>query len=287
MPSAGSSKRKWLTVAATTAVAAATTFVMSSTLAGPAVIPFGLSKTAIADLYERLAFGSELETPGTERFREHIKKRDPKRVVRVVVLPQPSTPIDQTVASAKAVIDEITDRSAAMDTHVLSMDELSEILSATPERRSDLADALFVFIGNREELMAGIGKVVAANGAVAGLSAWASSLRGDEPMCFVMATSRDGTASIGYSMAWIEAGAALEECLYEEVMQSFGIANDFPAGVPSLFSDDRVYRVPSELDWVLWRIHTDPRIVAGMSKMEARAVVSVILDGIAGSAAPR
>lgn len=70
----------------------------------------------------------------------------------------------------------------------------------------------------------------------------------------------------------------LDSCLYEEVMQSFGIPDDFPPGTPSIFNDDDVYHEPTELDLLLWRVHADPRLRAGMKEEEVRPIARQIIE---------
>lgn len=247
--------------------------------ASAAELPYGYDRTELVELYERLALGpSELEPADAIKSDRLIQKRAPKRAVEVAILPQQSVPVDQTIASAALVIDEITERSPGLAVHVLSSEELIEFTRRNAGRQPDLTDYLLVFIGSRQELLDSIGKHATGKQAVSPLYDRALALGKQVPVCFAITTSAGGGAGyIGYAAAWVESGSSMNECLYEEVMHSFGLVGSFPPGVPSIFSSDRLYRSPTDLDWALWRIHEDGRIVAGMRGSDAREVANIVV----------
>ena len=61
-------------------------------------------------------------------------------------------------------------------------------------------------------------------------------------------------------------------------MQSFGISNDLPSGTPSIFTDDEAYNEPTELDWLMWQLHGDPRLEAGMAEDDVRRIAPEIIE---------
>ncbi|WP_374627057.1 DUF2927 domain-containing protein [Devosia sp.] len=246
------------------------------------------SDKQILDYYEQLAFGADLTTPNLKDFvSTHIWKRDQAHKVQVVLLPQASVSlVDSSLVEVKVVLGEIAQRSGGIVAHVVNLKELGLLMQSEKGKMALSADVMWVFIGNRQEMMTNL-KRMSSNPAVAALLG--SRVMEDESHPFCLAsnhTTRMPPSEIEISMVWIETGPAFRECLYEEFMQAFGIAHDFPEGVPSIFSEDRLHTAPSELDWVLWRIHTDPSIVTGMGVDGARVAASTILSLLRGSAGP-
>ncbi|MCB9994592.1 MAG: DUF2927 domain-containing protein [Hyphomicrobiaceae bacterium] len=240
------------------------------------------SPQQIADYYTYLAFGSEW--PVDPSFSgDAIFKRNSVSPVFVVLLPKPSVGIDWAFEQLRAVVEEISLRNSGPPIIALDKEGVRDFVQRNlpldrNDPKSDWANSLLIYIGSRHELE---GPVSAAAAQLPALfDMFAAAEAGNLPFC-ATASQVDPVQpkNIGTAIAWIETGPEVESCLYEEIMQSFGIAKDFPPGAPSIFSDDEAHRRPTELDWQLWRIHTDPRIVSGMSRDAASAMVLQILEG--------
>lgn len=89
--------------------------------------------------------------------------------------------------------------------------------------------------------------------------------------------SKHSPNEIGYAWLFFEDTDKLADCAFEDLMQVFGLFNDLPKGSPSMFNDDLVHNRPTELDWLLWRVHFDDRLEAGMSEEELRPVVERVV----------
>jgi hypothetical protein len=80
----------------------------------------------------------------------------------------------------------------------------------------------------------------------------------------------------------IEFGDDFEACLYEQIMQSFGLWADFPPGTQSLFAEDELFTSPTELDWLIWRLHTSRELKAGAGREEVREIATVLVNNWLG-----
>ena len=67
------------------------------------------------------------------------------------------------------------------------------------------------------------------------------------------------------------------DCIVEEIVQSFGLMNDDPRVRPSIFNDDQQYHELTSHDEYLLRILYDPRIFPGMSAGEAMPIANRII----------
>jgi len=244
-----------------------------------------VSEDQLVEYYVQLAFGSEFDFLDVSSPGDLIVKRDQAIEVNIVPLPQPSVGLDETSPLVRQVAEQIAARSGGVRLKTLTMDEMAAILRQGDEAwKAILPDSVLVNIGNRNELQESLEKY-GANPVIDQMykGTFAPPLNAEFPLCLSWAAGRGrGSPFIGAAVVWVENGPALEECLYEEIMQSFGIANDLPDGTPSIFSDDRKYRVPTSMDWWLWRIHTDPRIEVGMNVDEVRVMARKILEEIGG-----
>lgn len=242
-----------------------------------------LTNEEVVNLYISIAFGSEFGFL-TEAVADKIWKRDPKQVVNIIPFPSESVPIDETLSVVSSVVAEIASHSDEVDLRTLGPSDVAELQSGGEAAwRAILADSVIVHVGSRAELQSSLEAYGAKDPAIAKMYAgtFAPPLNEDYPLCLAASNERSqGSMLIGTSIAWVQSGPALRECLYEEIMQSFGIANDLPAGTPSIFNDDQRYQQPTGLDWVLWKLHNDPRIVAGMSITDVRAVAPTILSDL-------
>lgn len=235
-----------------------------------------LSDAQTTELYLRVAFGSEFESliPGV--ISDRILKRAQGKAVSIIAFPQPSVPLDESFRVVGEVAEELATHSSDLRLHTYSRDEvlrLSASLVAGDRRSFD--DAVLIYIGSQDEL-----RRVASAAGIASLYDTLSDAASTAglPLCFgIMLARTDNPNEIGKAAVLIEHSLALRECLFEEIMQTFGISNDLPAGTPSIFNDDNLFGTPTELDWKLWRIHTDHSIRSGMNIEDARHAVSAIL----------
>lgn len=237
----------------------------------------------IVDFYVEIAFGSEFSFLGLAFSDDQIAKRNQNNPIRIVPLPKPSVPLQESFALIKKVSIEMQTYSGGLQLFTYDESNLMKFLNRDQiDLQADYLNSVVVYIGSREELRASVKKAASNNPPIwQMLESSTLPLNVGKPLCMAASSAYDeGTQTIGMAIAWIEYGPRLEECLYEEIMQSFGIGNDFPAGTPSIFNDDGVYTSPTPLDWTLWRIHTDPRIVAGMKEKEVRKVAMEILKEI-------
>jgi hypothetical protein len=77
---------------------------------------------------------------------------------------------------------------------------------------------------------------------------------------------------------YIESGGDIRPCLYRSLLASFGLGGQIGSEVASMFSDHLKYTSPTPLDWSFWRIHTDPRMHAGMTGDEALIAAKEIIS---------
>lgn len=241
----------------------------------------------IVDYYVELAFGAEVMLPGSPFSAQEIIKRKPVRTVHLVALPQPTMSMSRAVSAVKKIADDIERRSGGID--IVTYDENTIVDYVARNKNGvlvDFQDSIFVFIGSEGELLESMEEKSKSDPIVKILYEAVIGLPPGSPypVCVAgISQHPDSAQVIGAVVAWIEDGPDLEECLYEEIMQSFGIGNDFPAGTHSMFNDDRVYNRSTELDWLLWRIHTAPRIQAGMTAPVAIEAAREILKDLRSS----
>lgn len=234
----------------------------------------GMTVSKFADLYVDLAFGSEFQSWGPRQ--DSIFKRVDRRPVNIIPLPKPSVPLEVALTSVAAVAQNVEQHSANVVLNTHSMDELNELLSAglSPEV---LRDSVVIYIGTRSELGDSIRANADINPHLVQLFERAASDRSVEQICMAAAApTHEGSNIIGMAIVWIEYKSNIDECIYEELMQSFGLGNDFSSGVPSMFNDDGVYSEPTDLDWLFWQVHTDPRMSPGMNRIEAHQIASQV-----------
>jgi len=237
----------------------------------------------LVDRYVELALsreaGTSSEGSGT------LAKWSPDASVRI--FPQPSAsiaaPTDLFVSETKRISDSL----ASLITHpkIVTLD-LAELEEAARQAKADGSAAFFensiaVYIAPRNELLA---KMLEIKEKVTPLfpDYLISAVSNANKTACVGWNLRRGAADFSLYRAFIFIEyydqATLDACLYEEIKQSFGIPNDFPAGTPSIFNDDDVYQVPTPLDLLLWRVHADPRLKVGMKEQEVRPIARRIIE---------
>ena len=71
-------------------------------------------------------------------------------------------------------------------------------------------------------------------------------------------------------------------CVHEEVAQGLGLPNDSAAARPSIFNDDEEFALLTRMDEQMLRILYDRRLRLGMTPDEARPIVRLIAEELAG-----
>jgi hypothetical protein len=235
-----------------------------------------LSARALVDLYIELALGVEFGTSDRQ-----LVKWSTASTVRVVTFPRNtivqagqeadvSEAVDQMVAEISAPIE----RPAIVSLHP---DALSAGLSFTDLKPPHVvANGIQVYVGSREEALEGAILLFGNRADV--LAAFAASWPSNQPVCYGWTQTDSSDPNLAVSAyVFIEYSERFEECLFEEVMQSFGLPNDLPSGSRSIFNDDNVHSRPTATDWLLWRAHFDDRLVRGMNENALRAAAEIVL----------
>jgi len=239
----------------------------------------------LTDLYVDLTFAFE----GNGKL-EGLSKWPNSVPVKVMTFPRDS--IFDKGDRFREIIDLASSVATSLDRgagkHVLEAYGSEEMvnMALSPEARSRVTElaSIFLYVGSRGEiketatmLSETIGRHVLDihRGYLSG------SVSAGGPLCYgVVLPEPNDPYTILRAWVFIEDTAAIEECLYEEIMQSFGLFNDLPAGAPSMFNDDMVYNVPTPLDWFMWRLHLDSRLRPGMSESEVRAVAPQLISDL-------
>lgn len=236
----------------------------------------------IAQLYLHLALGSEFAVLDSKYNTERIVKRDQSRPVNIIAIPQPSVPIHETISMVNDVAGDIQRHSDDVEFRLYDEDGILNFINRDQSDLLDVfQDTVAIYVGSKVEIEGAIEKAASVTPEVAEIyMGVAPQVAAGKPLCLGVSFRRwDRPQFIGKSLVWVEYGPNLRECLYEEIMQSFGIANDFPVGVASIFNDDAVLKTPTPLDWELWRLHMHPRIQAGMQVEQVKNIIEEIIDG--------
>lgn len=246
----------------------------------------GYSVDELVDLYVELALKFEAGTGMQGDGR--VIKWNPDSVVKVVAQPvgtfiSQNALADTLVDETKRVTDAIASR--APDQQIVAFDR-TELLRFVETARvigpSALANSILVLLADRGELVKRIDTLSEQSPDAVSLKILLSQIPSiNEPICAgwtLKEARRDTFVFRGF--VFIEYSPGVTGCLFEELMQSFGIYNDFPDGTASIFNDDNVYQEPTELDWLLWKVHLDPRIKSGMTEVEVRPIAHNIISEI-------
>lgn len=241
----------------------------------------GYSVDELASLYVELALSREGDPDSQSAGR--LGKWLPDTSVRI--LPQPSATL-VTQYGASRFVDEtkrISDILGSLVAHptIVTFD-LPGLEEFARQARLDgtgefLRDSVVIIAGTKAELFQAMLDISWNNPSFP--KALIDALRGSsETFCAGWNTRlNENVWNLDRGFLFIEYSETFDACLYEEIMQSFGIPQDFPDGTPSIFNDDNVYGEPTELDLLLWRVHGDPRLKAGMTRDEVLPLAHEII----------
>lgn len=241
-----------------------------------------LTKNQVVDLYVEIAFGSEFGVLAPASNQSALDKRRTDAAVNIVPLPQSSVPLAEPTSLVQSIVSELNLHSGGLRLIAYMPEDMKGLLERVSRDRSIYLDTVLVYIGSRSELNGLIDKASSENLAIQRFrdEVISDPENDGRPLCAAASFVRDdGILGMGTAAVWVEYGPHLRACLFEEIIQSFGLGNDFAPGTPSIFNDDDVYDAPTALDWQLWRVHTDPRLKHSMGPAEAREIVQEILGG--------
>lgn len=244
----------------------------------------GLSVAEIADLYVEVALSDEV----TKR-KSKLSKWPSDVEVKIYTFPGDS--MFNVTGRPGEIVDLVAQVAAQIAAPVgpgrlraPDWDAMTEMLMGGMLSHPEALDySIMVTVGSMADLKHVSDKLAATLPAAA--EAHAGFLRGVEkrpgPLCYAILSTKPETRYVLYR-AWVfvEFTDRLEECLFEELMQTFGLPNDLPPKSPSMFNDDMLNDRPTELDWLLWRIQFDDRLTPGMDENEIRQVLPRILETV-------
>lgn len=241
-----------------------------------------LERDVVVEAYLDLAFGTEFETPTTRP--DIILKRPQDQVAVVVPFPQRSSFRYVLFWQVGRVVADIAARSSGLQLRALGPDEAIEFINSPDTSSLGPNNAIVVNIGSREEIRESVEFAASPDPAI--MEIYERALHQAEtangPVCLVATGEPDPTTGIlGRALIWIEDGPWLDECLYEEIMQAFGLTNDFQSDLDSLFSDHSRATRPTLMDWCFWSIHTNAALKPGMDRVSARAVATNLFPNCA------
>lgn len=245
-----------------------------------------LSAEAIASMYGRLAFEDEYALAHDAKAGRNFSMRlDIGRPINVVVLPNAGSPpalVDHVHELVAAITADLTSHAPAVHFEIVSQNMMATYAANREDFARLLRDnTLAIYIRTRQQMRDLVLRAGGDGGVFAKtLSVYEPGGISDGfPACFALLMAEPPGLSpviIGASIFVEEPYPDIETCLYEEMMQSFGLGFDFPAGTASIFNDDQVYLRPTNLDWTLWRIHNDPAMLPGMNRADAVAKAATI-----------
>lgn len=234
---------------------------------------------AIVEAYLALAVGTEL--PSETSLNDVITKRPLDDITIVVPFPLPSSFSYHFFSDVERVVEEISARSTGLKIQALRVEEASKFVSApqVPVRN----DAIVVHLGSRDEIRAAV--ALAAKDDPHLLEVYSElvdqAVQYDQDVCLMASRFVEaGVPVVGKAIVWIEDGSRVQECLYEEILQAFGISNDFQYDINSIFSDSIGVMRPSALDWCFWAIHTNAAIKPGMTREAAKAAALELVPAV-------
>ncbi len=103
--------------------------------------------------------------------------------------------------------------------------------------------------------------------------------------CSVYAFSQTGSSEYIAAIAVIRGehpGLLRRSCVHEEIAQGLGLPNDSAAARPSIFNDDEEFALLTRQDELMLRMLYDRRLTLGMTPDEARPIIRVIANELAG-----
>lgn len=189
--------------------------------------------------------------------------------------------VDEVLEAVHEISDDVSSRLGKPVLRALGRQELLDLLTGDRSEFQRVVDeGIVIFVGAREEIQEIADQIPFDTGILNSVleQVFKSADLGSGVPCMGVGLGIGATPDgVNQAKILIEDGPWLEECVYEELMQVFGMPNDFPAGTASLFNDDNVFNRPTELDWLLWRLHFDERLKTGMREYEVRLVAAEVL----------
>lgn len=244
---------------------------------------------AVDELIELYVHTSLTAEGGLSTVDHRLVKWPADKTVRVITIPLDSvfdTPGQHTqlIARTKRIVDRIAAATDAPGIDALGVEEMRAFVQVAPpaDPHGALKDHVVVLFGSQAELI-GAAKSWASLPGPEGLlmTALLPHLGMMDQLCFGIWVADPSSYRLAGAFVLIDAVTPqLDQCIYEEVMQSFGLMNDFPAGTHSIFNDDNVFEEPTYLDWFLWQVHQDPRLEAGMDEAAVRRVARDVIESL-------
>jgi hypothetical protein len=260
----------------------AAVLLMTSNSAQAANCPAGMSASQIADTYIEVAFTNEVSGPS-----EHLRKWRRSKVPTLIVT-IPSASLFDSANRYRDAINTISDAAKAIQTPIgpghftaLNADQMEALASKVPPYFDEEVNLITVHIGTIEELRIWHNLLTKADKRAPAVfeGFLRGAMKSGTAFCFGSTyMTPQSPNEIAMAYLYFEDTSELADCAYEDLMQIFGLYGDLPAGSPSMFNDDNVYNRPTEIDEMLWKLHFDSRLRAGMTPAEARQAVLAILD---------
>lgn len=260
----------------------AAVLLMASNSAQAANCPAGMSASQIADTYIEVAFTNEVLGP-SQRLRKWRKTTTPTLIVTI-----PSASLFDSANRYRDAVNTISEAAKAIAAPIgpghlsaLNADQMEALASKAPQSFGPEINLITVYIGTIEELRFWNNRLAKAD--TRAPEVFEGFLRGamksGTAFCFgATYTTPESPNEIAVAFLYFEDTSKLADCAYEDLMQVFGLYGDLPAGSYSMFNDDLVYNRPTEIDEMLWKLHFDGRLRAGMTPAGARQAVLAILD---------
>ncbi|VAW14526.1 hypothetical protein MNBD_ALPHA11-51, partial [hydrothermal vent metagenome] len=248
-------------------------------------LPDGVSASELIDSYTEVAFFNEVTGE------KHTLRKFPQdAVVDIVLVPQDSifdTPgyVHELIALTANVAEKLNGALPKPALNALSANESIDFLfSFAPGGTPKTENWIMVIVGSVDELknmmdlfetgLPGVFDILRQK-----VLPVIEARNDDDLNCFAQGfVAKSDGASLVSGLVFIQDNSFVEACLYEEVMQMFGLANDLPFGSPSIFNDDNVYDLPTPLDLAMWKLHFLPELKPGMELEQARTVILDLLS---------
>jgi hypothetical protein len=240
-----------------------------------------LDRDAVVESYLSLTFGTEFETAASRS--DVLVKRPQDQISVVVTFPQPSSFRYELFWQVGRIVAEMAAYSMGQQVRALGPDDAVKFLTNPSASNVGENNAIVVNIGSRNEIRASLELAASADPALLEIyeSVLEQAVAEGGAICLVASGfPMAGSPVLGKAIIWIEDTPNLEDCLYEEMLQSFGLMNDIQRDVDSLFSDVSSASRPSSMDWCFWAIHTNAAMKAGMDQIAARAAAQALFPSV-------
>lgn len=238
----------------------------------------------LAELYVASAVVALKQFPGLAFAPGYVAKRDGSHVVNVVPAMEDADFDPKVITALKAIGADLQKHSSGVSINVVDEQTIVQFMQfaqSVPDH--NLPNTIIVLVGQRASIDRAIQKAAIKSPAI--LNPYQDERSRGEPICLALVAPKSAAIetaaerqTIGMVSVYVESGAEIEPCLYRSLMASFGLGGQIGPATASMFSNPVKYESPTPLDWDLWRIHTDPRIRAGMSIDEALIAAKEIIS---------